>query len=301
MADASMTSTTHAEFVPEVWADGVLEAVEFASVVQSRVTREYEGDISKMGDTVHVNRVSNLTTKTKATGIGATIEFEAIAETKQDITIGTHEYAAFLVEDVLQVQANRDLRATYEKKLGYALTRGREIALTNLFQALSAGQQIGTYGVELTAADFLSVWTKFAEAGLLEASEDPGEDFSVFLSPAAYAAALNVEVFINRNYNPSGNAIQRATVGQFYGMKGLMSNLLRAPQAGQHDCAAIHKGCYALCVQKVVPVRSQWIIRNLGDGVVAWNLYGHAELNYPPETPGGGAAVDNRGVLLKTV
>jgi hypothetical protein len=160
---------------------------------------------------------------------------------------------------------------------------------------------VGVLGVELTAADFLSVWQKFAEAGLLEASEDPGEDFSVFLSPAAYAAALNVEVFINRNYNPSGNAIQRATVGQFYGMKGYMSNLLRSPAGSQHECFAMHKGAFALCVQKVVPVRSQWIIRNLGDGVVAWNLYGVDELNYPPETPGGGAAVDNRAVLMRTV
>ena len=299
VTDAAITVNTAAAFIPEIWADGVLEAVEFASVIQKRVTREYEGEIRQLGDTVHIPRLSNLTTQTKAPGVTNPIAFEAISETEQIITVATHEYAAFLIEDVVQVQARVDLRARYERKIGYALARGREIALANLFGGLS--QYVGAWGVELTADDYLAAWQKLAEAGLLEASPDPGEDFSIILSPAAYAAALRTEVFANRQYNTQGDAIARARVGDIYGFPVFISNLLKVPAAGAHDCVAMHRSCFALAVQKEVGVRSQYLIRNLADGVVGWNLYGVAELNYPPETPGGGTAVDNRGVWLRTV
>lgn len=299
VTDASMTTTTHAVFVPEVWADGTLDAAQFAEVISKRVTREYEGEIRNAGDTVRIQRTSNFQTQQKLSGISNTILFEALTETEQVLTIATHEYAAFLIENVLEVQAKANLRAKYEAKIGYALTRGREITLANLFQSLS--QVVGTYGVELTPDDYLAAWTRMAEAGLLEMSTDPGADFSVILSPAAYAAALKTDVFINKLYNGAAAAIERAQVGDIYGATTFISNLLRMPAAGQHDAVFMHKGAFALAVQETVPVRSDWLIRNLGDGVVGWQLYGVAELNYPPEAPGGGAAVDNRGVLLRTV
>lgn len=304
VTDASMTTTTHANFIPEVWSAGALRAVEFAGVVQKRVTRDYEGEIKKGGDTVHVGRISNLQTQTKLSGISNTINFEAITEGVQDLSIATHEYAAFLIENVLEVQSNQDLRAKYEKKIGYALSRGREITLTAAFQNFS--QIVGTLGLELATEDYLAAWQKMAESGLLEDMSDGidasmGDDFSLFLSPAAYAAALKVDVFTNELYNGAANAIQKAQIGRIYGATVFLSNLLRAPAAGQHEGALVHRGALALAVQKVVPVRSDFLIRNLGDGVVGWNLYGSAELNYPPETPGGGTAVDNRAVLLRTV
>lgn len=294
---ANITVSTAQHFIPEVWSDGVLEAVEFAGVIQKRVNREYEGEIKQGGDTVHVPHLSNLSTATKSASTDIT--FEALSQNKQDITIATHEYAAFKLEDIVRVQANQNLRSRYEKKIGYALVRGREVTLAGLFGSLS--QIVGTLGVELTSDDYNSAWLKMAEAGLLEMSPDPGEDFSVFLSPAAYAALLKVDVFINRQYNPEGNAIQRAMVGDVYGTKVFMSNLLTTPASGQHNCAMIHKDCFSLAVQDEVPVRADYIIESLADGVVGHNIYGTAEMNFPVETPGSVSTTDNRGVLLRTV
>jgi hypothetical protein len=276
-----------------------MEAIEFASQIQARVSREYEGEIKSRGDTVHVGRISNLTTQTKTAGIGNTVVFEAITEDKQDIAVDTMEYAAFLIEDITEVQANQDLRNKYKNKLGYALARGREVKLAALPQNLS--QVVGALGVELSSDDFLRAWQYFADAGLLENSETPGDEFSIFLSPAAYAAALKVDVFINRDYVPGSKAIERAHIGDVYGIPVYMSNLLRAPAGGQHEAFAMHKGCFHLASQKSIVVKSQYLIRNFGDAVAAYSLYGVTELNYPPETPGGGAAVDNRGVLLRSV
>ncbi|MDQ1307676.1 MAG: hypothetical protein QG671_3509 [Actinomycetota bacterium] len=298
IAAGSLSDGSHTVFIPEIWSAGVLKAIEFAAVLQKRVTRDYEGEIKKGGDTVHVNRLSNLTAVDKTKGYSNTVVFEAITEGQQNITIAYHQYAAFLLEHSLDVQANSDLRKPYEQKIGYALARSRDVVLAALVASLS--QYVGTLGVEMTSDDYLTAQLYLAQAGLLEQSANPGEDFAICLTPGAYNAALKVDVFINKNYNQAANAIQSATVGEIYGFPVLRSNLLTANGAG-HDNLMMHKGCFALCVQDEVPVESQHMIEHLGDAVVGHNIFGVAELNYPPETAGGGTAVDNRGVWLKTL
>ncbi|MDE2096663.1 MAG: hypothetical protein KGL39_05395 [Patescibacteria group bacterium] len=299
VTDASITTTTAASFVPEIWSDEALEAVEFAAVIQKRVNTDYQSDMT-IGNTYLIPRLSNLTTQTKSAGVANTIDFEAITESQQSVTIATHEYAAFLLENVVAVQANQDLRAKYSKKIGYALTRGREVNLAGLAASFST-YTVGTLGIELTSDDYLQVWQNFASAGLFGDGTDPDADFSLFVSPAAYAAQLKVDLFTNRDYKGDGAAIERAEVGDIYGMPSYLSNLLTSPAGGQHDCMAIHREGVCLIVQKEVPVVSQYLIRYLADGVAGWNLYGYADVSFPPETPGGGTAVDNRCQWLKTV
>jgi len=251
-------------------------------------------EIKSMGDTVHVGRISNMTAMTKA--YDTKLDFEAVTETKQDISIATHQYSAFRIERMADVQSSINLVDKYTKKIGYALARGRETALTALVASLS--QFTGTLAMAPTEDDFLYIWQKLAEAGLLESSPDAGEEFSLFVSPATYADMLKIDVFANRQYNTAGDAIQRAKVGDVYGMPVFISNLLTS-NGGGHDCLGMHKGCFALCVQDLVEVKSQYMLEYLANAVVGWHIYGTAELNYPPETAGGGAAVDNRGVWLK--
>lgn len=298
VSDATITTTTAASFIPTIWSVEVLEAAEFAAMIQKRVYRDWESEMA-IGGTFEIPRLSNLSTQAKSSGVSNTIVFEAVTEGNQQVAISTHEYAAFLIENVAAVQANQDLRARYVKKIGYALARGRDVTLANLFQNLTT--VVGTYGVELASDDYLTAYQKLAEAGLLEDSVDPGEDFSIFLSPASYVAAMKVDVFTNKLYNSAADAIQKAQIGDIYGFPVFLSNLLRVPSAGQHDNAAFYRMSFGMIVQKEVQMASQYIIRNLADGVVGWNLYGSARVLFPPETPGGGSAVDNRGVLLKSV
>lgn len=299
--DETLTTTTHANYIPEIWAQEALEAVEFSAVFQKRVNRKYEA-VARVGDTVHIPYRSNLNTQSKAYsgGLADTINWQNVTENMQNITIQTVEYAAFLLEDVVAAQANQDIRQGYTRKIGYALTRGREVSLAALVDDLASGNDVGTLNVELTSDDYLTAYQNLLTAGLLEDNVDPGADFSVILSPQAWVAALKVDVFTNRQYNTAGDAIQRASIGNIYGTSTFVSNLTNSNSSG-HDCVMMHRDAMALVVQKEVPVKSAYIIESLGDGVVGWNLYGVSTLAFPPETMGGGAATANRGSYLKTV
>ncbi len=284
----SVTLTTAAAFIPDLWADGILAAAEFVAKLQDRVTRDYEGVIANMGGSVEVPRLSNLTTQTKSSGISNQISF------------ATHQYAAFLLEDVVDVQSKIDLRASYEKKIGYAIARGREIAVTALVASIGAPNIVGTLGGELSVDDWMQAYRYLGEAGLLGDDKTPSADFTVALTYGAYVGAMKLDLFNNSLTNPKADVVDKAELINIMGIPVFLSNLLTA-DGGGHDCAMFHRGFAALAVQAEIPVRSQFVILNIADGIVGWNLYGDAILSYPPETPGGGTVVANRGVWLKSV
>ena len=253
----------------------------------------------KVGDTLHIPRISNLQALDKAKDTDVT--FEVVTETQQNITCALHKYAAFLVEDIVDVQANQDVRGPYTKKLGYALTRTIEVDLSAMFASFS--QSVGTLGVELLSDDYQRAVQYMMEAGLMEDSPTPGAEFMFFLTPAAYMAALRVDTFINKFYNDAADSVQKVRIGDIYGVPAKISNLLTANGAG-YDSVLLHKSSIGLIVSQNIKTESDHLIWKMGDAVVSSCIYGAAEINFPPEAAeqgGSTTASDIRAVWVKSV
>lgn len=295
---ANITVTTAAEFIPEEWAKSTLDAVEFGTSAAGRVNRDFEGEIRNQGDTVKIPHVNNYTANDKSASTDVT--FEAITHGTTTLTINKHKYAAFKVEKIAEKQALPGFVEKQTRKLGYALARQRDVDILALFTGFS--QTVGTLGVELVDSDYFSAWQKLAEAGALQ-EDSMNSDVSIYLSPAAYVAALKTDRFVNRDYagEEGASALRRANVGTILGSEVFMSNLLNAPGAGQHACAMFHKDALTLAMQMDVMVEKDFIIEGLADAVVAHCIYGVGELARPVETAGSASTTDNFGVYLRTV
>jgi hypothetical protein len=295
---ANITVTTTDAWIPEIWSKNTLSAVEFATSAAGRVNREYEGEIKSQGDTVKIPHVNNYTANDKSASTDVT--FEAITHGTTSLTINKYKYAAFKVERIAEKQALPGFVEKQTKKLGYAIARQRDVDILALFTGFS--QTVGTLGVEMVDADYFSAWQKLAEAGAL-VEDSMNSDCSIYLSPAAYVAALKTDRFVNRDYagEESASALRRANVGTILGVPVYMSNLLNAPSAGQHACAMFHKDALALAMQMDVTVDKDFIIEGLADAVVASVIYGVGELARPVETAGSASTTDAFGVYLKTV
>jgi hypothetical protein len=292
-----MTSTTTgvtqvANFTPEVWATECAKASENAAVIAPRVNRRLE-KVMKMGDTVHVPTLSNLTANTKSANTA--VDWQAITETVTDVSVQTQKYTAMLHEDIGMIQANQDTFELYSKKAAYPLRRAIEVGIAAIFDGLS--QTSGSAGVEFVWDDFVYAFQLVNEAGLMMAAADPDNDFSWFLSPAAWAGCLKLDVFINGDYGSKG-AVASGKVNTALGAPVFMSNLLESDATGQHDNAFFHRDQFVLVEQEEPKVESDRIIEHIGDAMVAHTIYGFAEMGFPPEAGGGGAAVDTRGVLM---
>ena len=296
VTDREMTSTTHAEFLPTVWADDTRDAIEFEEVLSKLVDTHFESQMS-VGRILTIPLRANLNTQTKTEGVSNTITFQSVpgsAVNSQDITISTYEYAAALLNAVVAVQSKYDERQRISHAMGYALMRGVEVSIAALPQSFS--QIVGTLGADPVEADLRRSWQYLRDAGVSDGA-------AWWFGPAAVAALLGNSKFTSRDFVDGASAIERAKLPTLYGYSVYLSNLLRAPAAGQTECALVHREAIILIRQVKPTVRESYLIRNNADGLLAYDLYTTVEANWVNEAPAGDSdptANDSGAVLIRS-
>src|SRR3990167_6453783 len=114
------TTTTGANFIPEIWSPEILRATENALVMAPLVKR-FDSMVTGKGDTIHIPNLSNLTATSKSANVSVTLQ--APTESVTNISIDQHYESSFLVEDILKVQSNYDLMGEYTSKAGESIAR----------------------------------------------------------------------------------------------------------------------------------------------------------------------------------
>ena len=287
VSDTEMTSTTEAAFIPDIWSRKTADAAMFKAVVTERVDRTLEDEVS-MGRVVHRPHRSNLTTQSKSEGVSNTVLFEAITQTNQDFTISTQEYAAWLENEVVRAQEDPVYMGKLTDRAGYALQRGVEVTLTGRFDGFS--QTVGVDNVEWTLDNLLRAWQYLEDAGA------PTDNRSLFVSPAGGAGMKKLPELTSSDFGFQ-RGLKDAAIGDFMGMPVLRSQLLESGTAGK-ESAMLHESALVLIRQKMPTTKRQYLIRNLAEGIVIFDLYTTAENEQPAETPGSESLSDTFAVFL---
>lgn len=91
-------------FIPQLWSARLLENLQQAHVATQFVNRDYEGEIRKMGDTVHINSIGAITIGdyVKNTDIG---DPETLSAEDQELVVDQAKFFNFQVDDVDAAQA----------------------------------------------------------------------------------------------------------------------------------------------------------------------------------------------------
>ncbi len=296
ITDREMTATTHAEFLPTVWADDTRDAIEYAEVLSKLVNTSYEDELS-IGRTLSIPLRANYNTQTKTEGVSNTISFQSVpgsASNNQDITVSTFEYASALLNAVVAAQSKYDERERISHGLGYALMRGVEISIANLFQSFS--QIVGSLGADPDFATLQRARQYLADAGV-------HNDAAWIFGPAAETALFGNNKLTSKDFVNAKSVIETATLPPILNHPAYSSNLLRNPAAGQTECALLHREAIILLRQIKPTFVEQFLVRNLADGIVAYNLYNASEANWVQEAPAGNAdptTGDFGAVLIRT-
>ena len=298
ITDREMTSTTHQDFLPTVWADDTRDAIKFAEVLSKLVNTQYEDDLT-IGRVLNIPLRANYNTQTKTEGVSNTITFQSMAGASaganfQAVTVSTFEYAAALLNAVVAAQSKYDERQNIAKGLGYALMRGVEVGIAALPQSFS--QITGTLGADPDDAVLRRSGQYLADAGVYD-------DANWVFGPAATYALFGNNKFTSRDFVDGASVIENARLPRLYNFDTYGSNLLRAPASGQTECFLAHREAIILLRQVKPQFREQFLIRNLADGIVAYNLYTTVEANWSQEAPAGDSnvtKVDQGAVLIRT-
>lgn len=140
-------------FIPEVWSARIIDKLNPNLVYANLMNRNYEGEISQYGDTVHIASVGDVTIKTytKNTDID---DPEDLSAEDTTLVIDQMKYFNFAVDDVNKAQMRTDLMDQYAANAAFGLRKDADTYCATILKAGTIGKSAGlgddTTPLELT-------------------------------------------------------------------------------------------------------------------------------------------------------
>lgn len=265
--NTNITVTTASAFIPELWASDTIMFREKNLIFAGLVDTHWRSQL-KYGDTLHIPNVSELAARFKSANTA--VSYEALTEVTTDIVINKHYYAAFLVESIAELQANQSQMSTYSGQLGYVLGKQVDTDLAGLPDDFS--QNVGTLTVGLTDEDVRRA------IQYLDDADHPNEERFFGFSPAEKMNLLAIDKYVNTDYNVASVKQARGMFGTIYDIPCYASTNIEGSNGAGHDNFLMHRSALALVMQQDVKTESARSIDDLGDKVVAHNVYGFLEI-----------------------
>ena len=273
-------STTHSvdSFIPELWSDEILDALEHSLVMAKLVNTDFSEMVRGKGDKINIPTISNLSANTKTVRAAVTVQAPT-NESVTSINIDQHKEVSFLVEDLAEIQTSINLRAIYTRRAGYALAKtvdDKLITEADAFTAVTATSATGNTSF-LDEDDILMAKT------ILDENDCPNEDRHIVVSPSQYNRLLSIQRFTEYQSQggPAVGVIPQGALGTIHGFSVWMTQNLAATGTGTGDTCptlAFHRDALALCIQLQPRVQATYRQDYLGYLVTIDIIYGATEL-----------------------
>lgn len=224
------------KFIPEVWAAALLSVLDKSLVYAGEqcTNRNYEGEISAFGDTVHITGISDPTIApyTKDTNLS---DPEALTDAEQLLVIDQAQAFNFQLDDIDKAQSRNSgaLMDEASRRAGFGL-RDKADILVGSRMAAAAGKGLGVINASSTASEVYDKVLVPASVALDEANV-PEEERFIVLPPAVYGKLQLDGRFIKANESGTA-ALHNGVVGDAAGFKILKSN--NSPTRARSEIAA---------------------------------------------------------------
>ena len=215
-------------FVPEIWSAQLLSNLHKAEVFANLCNRDYEGDISAKGDTVHITSISRPTIAeyVKDTTV---IAPETLTDAQRSLLIDQSYYFAFEVDDIDKRQAvsGGALMAEAASEAAYGLADQMDLVIIAAMEAGASGTTPdNTIAAASVAADKLAVNALVTMKTKLDESNVPKQGRWVVIPPWFESLCLLDSRYIVMDAMSGGSGIRTGQVGRVMGFDVILSNNL---------------------------------------------------------------------------
>ena len=265
---ANVTVTTGANFIPELWADAILDYAERKFSLKNKVT-DLSSMLSSGGDTLHIPRVDEESASAKSAGTAVT--YSANTDAKTDLSIDQHFYNAKRIDDIVKVQESADMFNMYAKSMGYALAKKVENYLAvDIIQSATAND------VTLTADNtFTSALIRSGTQKLMDIGVDYTSDCYLYASPGAYNSLFALDEFSLANEAGRVSAHASGSQGSIMGMDAFFSvDWDDDGGTGDESASIFSKDSVVFAMQIAPRVQSSYDLDYLATSVVVDVLFG---------------------------
>jgi len=256
-------------FKPEVWAAEALTALRKKLVYAGPqiVNHDYEGEIKKIGDTVHIKMLGDVTVRSYSSG--DTITYEDLPDAEMTLKVDQSKMFAFKVDDVDKAQAGDEMPKRMANA-GFKMAEDADTYVAGLYTQAQAVNVISTTAVttgDIAYNSLVDLKVKLDEANV----ETEGRYVVV---PAWYHGLLLKNAnFINAEKSGSTEPLLNGQVGRAAGFAVLMSNAVPLITGDDYAVTAGVNGAISFADQ-VAEVETLRLQTTFASAVRGLHLYG---------------------------
>lgn len=261
-----------ASFIPELWSARLLDHLRKNLVVANLFNRNYEGEISQMGDTVHINQLAEITIKDYTANVDIANP-DQLSTTDVPLQIDQGDYYNFYLNDVDRAQARGDLMDNAMRSSAYGLADKLDAYLAGLLAGGTLVEGLGTdekpLTVDATNAYPLLVKMKVA----LDKANVPTQGRYVLMPPDFEGFMLLDQRFAGGMGTNNEQRLINGLVGRAAGFDIYISNNVKNTSGAKFKvCAStVDQATYANQLVRTEAYRRE---KGFDDGVKGLHIYG---------------------------
>jgi N4-gp56 family major capsid protein len=217
------------QFIPEVWSARLQRHLDLTLVYGQPTcsNREWEGEISEAGDTVHINKIGDPEIKDYDPGVDMDAPEEPDGTT-QTLTVDQFKYFNVMVDDVNKAQANVNLLDRFGERAG--------VQMANTIDAFIGGKISAAATVNVTGTDASPIVVKADGSGdltpyelavemrrQLKGQEVPINDIWMVIDADLEAEMLEDEKYIAAGSEIGAEFVRTGKIGKIAGFDVLVT------------------------------------------------------------------------------
>ena len=264
-------------FIPELWNARLLNALDKAHVFAGLVNRDYEGEIKKQGDTVHINTIGEVTIGTYTKDTDFSSGPQALTATDSTLVINQAKYFNFAVDDIDTAQAAGDIMDKAMQRAAYGLADAADKYLADQLAAAittANGNQVGTTAVALTKENVYENIVKMKT--ILDKANVPTTGRWLVVPPEMVALILQDDRFVKTGGTKAEDTLANGWVARAVGFDIYESNNCNSTTASSTTTYTITAGDEGACTyaEQISDTEAYRPEKRFADAVKGLHLYG---------------------------
>ena len=262
-------------FIPELWSARLLNALDKSHVFANVVNRDYEGDIKKMGDTVHINTIGAVTIGTYTQNTDFSSGPETLATTDQTLTIDQAKYFNFQVDDIDAAQAAGDIMDKAMTRAAYGLADASDKYIAGILAgAADTSNTVSASAVALTSSNVYENVVKMRT--ILDKANVPTAGRWLVIPPEMYALILLDDRFVKTGGEMAEGILRTGLVAQAAGFDIYLSNNCVSADVSSKVTYTITGGVdsAATYAEQIVSTEAYRPEKRFADAVKGLHVYG---------------------------
>jgi len=227
-----------ASFIPEYWSAKLQVSLKKNLVYAGPtvVNRDYEGEISQAGDTVHINSISRPTIATY-TPNSTSMTAEQLNTAQRSLVVDQAKYFDFYLDDVDKRQAAGDILPEAVKEAAYGLADAADQYVVSLYTGAASANALGTIAVPTGNPEYFYDKVLVPLSVALDEANVPAEGRWCVVPPWLHGRALRDSRFVKVNESGTEQGLRNGIIGRSAGFDILKSN--NAPLVTGDDYAVM--------------------------------------------------------------